>query len=134
MDMHPAPPNNKSQLVQYRGARRIKVPPADDSPLAYRENTLVSVFNDIYKHFINILYLPSERVVFPPADTGRHVLDVGYLRDELRLAPRVISLLERLPYVNGTTHCGPLWYPEAKMIDYRDNRQAREARDPNNLS
>lgn len=71
--------------------------------------------------------------MFPSADTGRHVLDVAYLRDELRLAPRVISLLERLPYVNKTSHSRPPWYPWAGMVDYRDNGKARGARDPNHL-
>ncbi|KAG9258754.1 uncharacterized protein F5Z01DRAFT_690230 [Emericellopsis atlantica] len=134
MDMCAAPPENESQLVQYKGAPRITVPPADDSPLSYREDTLVSVFNDIYNHFINLFYIPPERVVFPPAETGRHLLDVAYLRDKLRLAPRVISLLERLPYVDEIHHGGTIWYPSARMVDYRDNKKALEARDPSSIS
>lgn len=71
-------------------APRIHEIPANDSLLAYNEDELVNVSNNIYKHFIEVAYLPEKGVLFPPQDAGRHTLDVNYLRDELHLDARVI--------------------------------------------
>lgn len=125
--------HDESYFDQRRGAPRIKSVPPPDSPLAYNEDDLVSIFTDIYNHFSEILYLQGH-ISFPPDDTGRHSLDVEYLRDELRMTPRVISLLERLPYADLNRWDPHEWYPGARFVDYRNTKTARFARDPGGIS
>jgi hypothetical protein len=51
------------------------------------------------------------------------------------MSPRVISLLERLPYVNGVQGWQDVeWYPDTCIVDYRDPRAARSARDAGRIS
>lgn len=47
------------------------------------------------------------------------------------MSSRVVSLLERLPYIARNKI---EWYPHATAVDYRDVRIARRARDPGSLS
>ena len=115
-------------------APRIHDIPANDSALAYNEDELVTVLTNIYKHFIEVAYLPEKGVLFPPQDTGRHTLDMNYLRDELHLDARVISLLERLPYVSRKDFPECEWYPSAHVVNYLDHEDALRARDPAMLS
>lgn len=132
----------------YRDAPRIDTPAPPDSPLAYCEDDIVAVMTDIYKHFVKVGYLPASEVVFPAEHLpdGRHTLNTSLYRDEYNMSPRVISLLERLPYIDIVTPPEPEkgrywssskdieWYPEALLIDYRDQEATREARDVAHIS
>ena len=139
MDLLTKPFEDHDDFTRRRGAPRITSPPAVDSPLAYNEDEIVGIFTDIYKHFISIFYIKEELVAFPPEDTGRHVLDRRYLSEELFLSDRVISLMERLPYVDKTEdnihkRDSIEWYPQSIMADFRNTKRARYLRDPGGLS
>lgn len=108
--------------------------PADDSPLAYNEDELVAAFTAIYEHFIEVSYLPESGVSFPPQKTGRHLLNEDYLRNKIHVDARVISLLERLPYVSRKNFPECEWYPSAYVVNYLDPQDAMRARDPAGLS
>lgn len=124
---------NESSFNELRGVPRIKSVPPPDSPLAYNEEDLVGILTDIYNHFADVLYIQGH-VSFPPADTGRHSLNVEYLRDELHMTARVTSLLERLPYADFNRWERWEWLPRARFVDYRDMKSARFARDPGGIS
>jgi hypothetical protein len=73
--------------------------PPVDSPLAYNKDKTISVINDIYKLFLNPIYLPPLNAIFLPEDTGRRNVNSKFLSKDYDISPTVISLVQRLPYV-----------------------------------
>lgn len=115
------------------GGQLITSPPAADSPLAYNEDDIVSALSQIYEVFLDLGYLQPEKLILPPDDTGRHVVDHQRLQDELNLSPRVISLVERLPYVVDVERDEFQFYVEAMPINYLDEKHRSESRIPGNI-
>ena len=114
------------------GLQLITSPPPADSPLAYNEDEITSLITQIYNMLLRISYLSPSDVVFPPADTGRHLLDTALFHNKVHIGTQVISLLERLPYVRVGLPL-PVFY-EAIPYDYTEDTDTLqhiiETRDP----
>lgn len=86
------------------GAPYVLVPPPEESPQAYNEDEIVSLFNEIFQIFLDLKYLQPNEVAFPPAETGRHRLENAFLMGPIGMNRRVVSLLQRLPFITKKVH------------------------------
>ncbi|KAF4467498.1 hypothetical protein FALBO_5635 [Fusarium albosuccineum] len=105
----------------------ILVPYPPNSPLAYNEDEIVGLITEIYVMLIALCYYNREDVVFPPADTSRHILKSPLVQE---LTPRAVSLLERIPYCTRRIHDRPFLYPYSFPINYLDEEEFRLGREP----
>lgn len=106
-----------------RGAPLITTAPEEGSRWAYKEDEIISLWTQILKIFLRCGYVEVDDIVFPPAGTGRHAgMNTAYIRDELGVNERVISLLERLPCVfkneqyTQRRRSSPLWYSQRQCL------------------
>lgn len=92
--LNPAPPTALPPAPpRFHG--HISSPPPPGSPLAYDEDTLVTLILSIFKLLIRIGHIDTPDLIFP--DDPRHNID-NTLCVELNLDARVMSLLKRLPF------------------------------------
>ncbi|KAG4434584.1 hypothetical protein IFR05_009940 [Cadophora sp. M221] len=110
---------------------RPPTPPIDTSSTPYNEDLIVSLLTKLYNLLIEIGYLPSETVVFPPP-TG-HDINVA-LCEALNIDPAVISLMKRIPYTNHRVNDSEqLEYPifqGAWMYNFLQDDDTEQSRDP----
>lgn len=107
-------------------------PPSPGSPLAYNEDEIVALVTQIYTLMIALCYFSTDDVLFPPPDTGRHVLDAAKCA-EFGLHPRVVSLLERLPYLHDSFGHWTEFYKDSRVINYLDEIDMSRCRDPHDM-
>lgn len=88
--LNPAPPPAPLRFHGY-----ISSPPPPGSPLAYDEDTLITLILSIFNLLIRIGHIDTPDLFFP--GDPRHNID-NALCTELNLDARVISLLKRLPF------------------------------------
>lgn len=115
---------------------RIPAAARETSPWTYSEDEIASLWTQIYNFFILVGYLDKGDVIFPPADTGRHVLDRARLQQHFNMSDRVVSLLERLPYPKSGPDGNPMqgewdFFPECTPFDYLNfSVNEKDMRDP----
>lgn len=109
----------------FRG--HITAPPPADSPLAYNEDVIVNLVIQILTMLISIGHIKAERILFAPP--GGHTDIDEAVCAELNLAPRVVSLLKRLPYWTSSEFVE--WAqvrPDSYLPNYRDPEHLRLGR------
>lgn len=121
-------------VYSFEGAELITSPPPPDSPLAYREDDIVSIFNDIFRIFLDLCYIGPSDIVFPDEDTGRHRIDTERFRTELNMSPRAVSLVQRLPCIVKDSYDGTQIYQQAIAVNYLNDRDLVPSRDPGKIS
>jgi hypothetical protein len=110
----------------------ILSPPPPGSPLVYSEDEIVALVTQVYTLMIALCYIRTDDVLFPPVDTGRHVLDAARYAG-FNLHPRVVSLLERLPFLKDL-RAGPAeFYKDSRAINYLDEMDRSRCRDPHDM-
>ena len=112
------------------GIQYIGSPPLSGSEFAYDEEVFVTLVLKIFDIFRQLCYLSESEIVYPP-DSGRHALDTARLSNELHMSRRVISLLERLPYISTAKWRQAHFYQDAVLINYLDDENLVRSRDPN---
>lgn len=106
----------------------ILSPPLPGSSLAYNEDEIVALITQIYTLMIALCYISIDDVLFPPHDTGRHILNAARCA-ELGLHPHVVSLLERLPFLKEWIE----FYVDSRVINYLDETDMSLCRDPHHM-
>ena len=94
-------------------------------PSSYNEETIVSQITTVYNLLLKLSYLPSDRISFPPQD-GHSINEE--LCHSLHIAPQVISLMKKIPYVIDGYHKPILW--QSRAFEYLLDDEIRNGRDP----
>jgi hypothetical protein len=80
----PSPPS--SPLLSARGT-------------LYNEETIVSLINEFYFLLVSLAYLRPPQIIYPPPGTGHNINEK--LCNTLNIDVAVISLMKRVPYIDG---------------------------------
>jgi len=95
----------------------------------YNETEIVRLVSDIYTTLIRLGHLEDEEVAWAPPEG--HTLDLFGLDDNARIDLRVISLMERLPYMKLSDY-KPLVLA-MRPVNYLDHRDLALSRDIDKL-
>jgi hypothetical protein len=107
--------------------------------LPYNEDVLVALINELYSLYILLAYLKPSDVVHPDPATSRHNIN-RTLCNSLGLDSSVISLMERIPYMNSS-HTDPsprrgldnyptFLFPRSRAYSFLNDQDIIESRDP----
>ncbi|KAJ5560254.1 hypothetical protein N7513_002653 [Penicillium frequentans] len=92
---------------------------------SYNEETIITQVTTIYNLLLKLSYFASDRVTFPPE--GGHIINEELCRS-LHLAPEVISLMKKVPYVIDGYHKPIMW--QSRAYEYLLDEEIRNGRDP----
>jgi len=92
---------------------------------SYNENTIITQITTIYNLLLKLSYFTSDRVTFPPE--GGHIINEE-LCHSLHLAPEVVSLMKKIPYVVDGYHKPIMW--QSRAYEYLIDDEIRNGRDP----
>jgi hypothetical protein len=92
---------------------------------SYNEETIITQITTIYNLLLRLNYLSPDRVTFPPE--GGHIINEE-LCHSLHLAPGVISLMKKIPYVVDGYHKPIMW--QTRAYEYLLDEEIRNGRDP----
>lgn len=123
--LNPAPPAALPPArPRYRG--HISSPPPPGSPLAYDEDTLITLILSVLYLLTRIGHIESLDLIFP--GDARHNIDEAICA-ELNLDARVISLLKRLPYFAQPGYSESIMIaPGSFLPNYLDPEHLRQGR------
>lgn len=123
--LNPAPPAALPVAPpRFRG--HVSSPPPPGSPLAYDEDTLVTLILSIFTLLARIGHLGALDLIYPR--DPRHNIDEA-LCAELNLDARVISLLKRLPYFAQPGYSESIMIaPGSFLPNYLDPEHLRQGR------
>jgi hypothetical protein len=68
--------------------------------LAWTEETIVSLISEFYSLLVSLAYLRPSQVIYPPLGTGHNINEE--LCNSINLDIAVISLMKRIPYIDGS--------------------------------
>ena len=74
-------------------------PVAQVENLAWTEETIVSLISEFYSLLVSLAYLRPSQVIYPPPGTGHNINEE--LCNSINLDIAVISLMKRIPYIDG---------------------------------
>ncbi|KAJ5775124.1 uncharacterized protein N7511_000135 [Penicillium nucicola] len=94
-------------------------------PSSYNEETIVTQITTTYNLLLQLSYFSPDRVTFPPE--GGHSINEE-LCHSLHIAPQVISLMKKIPYVVDGYHKPILW--QSRAFEYLRDEEIRKGRDP----
>ncbi|RAL15209.1 uncharacterized protein BO97DRAFT_411965 [Aspergillus homomorphus CBS 101889] len=99
--------------------------------LPYNEDTIVGLVSEVYRIYIQLGFINNRangepELVWPPPNG--HSINKARC-EELNLSPKVISLMQRLPYP-VTSHLDIPFIPGSKAMVYIDDDQILDGRDP----
>ncbi|GKZ28702.1 hypothetical protein AbraIFM66950_011769 [Aspergillus brasiliensis] len=92
---------------------------------SYDEETIVTQITTIYNLLLKLSYFSSVQVIFPPE--GGHKINEEICHS-LHIAPQVISLMKKIPYVRDGYHKPILW--QSRAFEYLRDEEIRNGRDP----
>ncbi|KAJ6127550.1 hypothetical protein N7523_003162 [Penicillium sp. IBT 18751x] len=92
---------------------------------SYDEETIVTQITTIYNLLLKLSYFSSDQVTFPPE--GGHIINEE-LCHSLHIAPQVISIMEKIPYVVDGYHKPIMW--QSRVFEYLLDEEIRNGRDP----
>lgn len=92
---------------------------------SYDEETMITQIATIYNLLLKLSYFNSDRVTFPPE--GGHIINEE-LCHSLHLAPEVISLMRKVPYVINGYHKPIMW--QSRAYEYLLDEEIRNGCDP----
>ncbi|KGO39831.1 hypothetical protein PEX1_010030 [Penicillium expansum] len=92
---------------------------------SYDEETIVTQITTIYNLLVKLSYFSSDQVTFPPE--GGHSINEE-LCHSLHIAPLVISLMKKIPYVVDGYHKPIMW--QSRAFEYLLDEEIRNGRDP----
>jgi hypothetical protein len=92
---------------------------------SYDEETIVTQITTIYNLLVKLSYFSSDQVTFPPE--GGHSINEE-LSHSLHIAPQVISLMKKIPYVVDGYHKPIMW--QSRAFEYLLDEEIRNGRDP----
>lgn len=84
---------------------------------------IASLTTEFYEILSKMGQFPPETIKYPPQNPP---IDANFAKS-LGMAPQVIDLLERLPYVEGNDRA---WLYDAEFADFRYKDQLEQSRDP----
>lgn len=93
----------------------------------YDENEIVGFVTKLYELLIKLAYLGRNQITWPP--DGGHAIN-GELCRELRIEPEVVSLMKRLPYVDGDLRYSVHLFPNSEPLSYLQDGDVQRSRDP----
>ena len=94
-------------------------------PSSYNEETIVTQITTIYNLLLKLSYFSSNHITFPPE--GGHSINEE-LCHSLHIAPQVISLMKKIPYVVDGYHKPIMW--QSRAFEYLLDEEIRNGRDP----
>ncbi|KAJ5915250.1 hypothetical protein N7454_011145 [Penicillium verhagenii] len=92
---------------------------------SYHEETIVTQITTIYNLLLKLSYFSPDCVTFPPE--GGHFINEE-LCHSLHIAPQVISLMKKIPYVVDGYHKPIMW--QSRAFEYLRDEEIRNGRDP----
>ena len=113
-----------------------KLPNPPPSPILntmstpYNEAEIVSLITELYSLLIKLSYFNYNDVSFPPKNG--HQINEDICRN-LHLDSAVISLMKKLPYINGDLRYGIYLFPGSIPYCFLQDGDILESRDPENL-
>ena len=84
---------------------------------------IASLTTEFYEILSKMGQFPPESIKYPPHNPP---INANFAKS-LGMAPQVIDLLQRLPYVKGNDR---VWLYDAEFADFRYNDQLEQSRDP----
>ncbi|ROV86863.1 hypothetical protein VMCG_10809 [Cytospora schulzeri] len=93
----------------------------------YNEDEFVGLVTNLYELLIKIAYLGRDQITWPPG--GGHAINEDLCR-ELQIKPEVVSLMKRLPYVDGDFRYCIHLYPQSEPLSYLQDDDVERSRDP----
>lgn len=93
----------------------------------YDENEVVGLVTELYELLIKLAYLGRDQITWPPG--GGHALNEDLCR-ELQIEPGVVSLMRRLPYVDGDFRYAIHLFPQSEPLSYLQDDDVERSRDP----
>ena len=85
---------------------------------------IASLTTEFYETLAKMGQIPPETINYPPQKN--HTINVRFAKS-LGMAPQVIELLQRLPYVEGN---GRVWLLDGEFADFRELDDLEQSRDP----
>lgn len=99
----------------------------DNVRTPYDEDEIVGLVTELYELLIKLAYIGRDHITWPPS--GGHAINENSCR-ELQLSPEVVSLLKRLPYVNGDCRYVLHLFPNSEPLSYLQDSDLERSRDP----
>lgn len=99
----------------------------DNFQTPYNEDEIVSLVTELYELLVKLAYIDRDHIAWPPP--GGHAINEDLCR-ELRVAPEVISLLKRLPYVDENCPYSLHLFPNSEPLSYLQDSDVERSRDP----
>lgn len=100
----------------------------DNVQTPYNEDEIVGLVTELYELLVKLAYIDRDHITWPPH--GGHAINEDLCR-ELQVALEVISLLNRLPYVDEK-NCpySPHLFPNSEPLSYLQDSDVERSRDP----
>lgn len=99
----------------------------DNTRTPYDENEIVGFVTELYELLIKLAYLGRDQITWPP--DGGHAVNENLCR-ELQIEPGVVSLMKRLPYVDGDFRYSIHLFPQSEPLSYLQDDDIERSRDP----
>lgn len=99
----------------------------DNLQTPYNEDEIVSLITELYELLVKLAYIGRDDITWPPS--GGHAINEDSFR-ELQVAPEVISLLKRLPYVDENFRHVLHLFPNSEPLSYLQDSDVERSRDP----
>lgn len=99
----------------------------DNDQTPYNEDEIVSLVTKLYELLVKLAYIGRDHIRWPPP--GGHAINEDLCR-ELQVAPEVISLLKRLPYVDEDCPYALDLFPNSEPLSYLQDSDVERSRDP----
>ncbi|ROW03460.1 hypothetical protein VSDG_01288 [Cytospora chrysosperma] len=85
----------------------------DNTRTPYDEDEVVAFVTELYELLIKLAYLGRDQITWPP--DGGHAINEN-LCCELQIEPGVVSLMKRLPYVDGDFRYSIHLFPRSEPL------------------
>lgn len=99
----------------------------DNIQTPYSENEIIGLVTDLYNLLIKLAYISRDHIAWAPV--GGHAINED-LCHELQIAPEVISLMKRLPYVDADCPYSLHLLPNSEPLSYLEDSDVERSRDP----
>lgn len=124
-------------------AQAKSFPPAVNIQSAYNEDTIITLLTELYSLYVRLAYLSPSDIVYPNPITGRYHINRS-LCNSIGIDQSVISLMERMPYMDGPhreletreelnkdarSH-GNFLFPGSRAYSFLRDHDIKESRDP----
>lgn len=96
----------------------------------YDENEIVGLVAELYDLLTRLAYLDRDQVTWPPPDGHAERINEALCREQLQMAPEVVALMKRLPYVDGDFRYSIHLFPRSEPLSYLQDTDVERSRDP----